>query len=38
MRNRRHKTYSHKNEEAGRYYKITKGKGIQYDREMEVKN
>ena len=25
-------------EEAGRYYEITKGKGIQYDREMEVKN
>jgi len=25
-------------EEAGRYYEITKGKGIRYDREMEVKN
>jgi len=24
--------------EAGRHYEITKGKGIQYDREMEVKN
>jgi len=26
-----------KTEEAGRYYEITKGKGIHYDREMEVK-
>ena len=25
-------------EEAGRYYEITKGKGIQYNREMELKN
>ena len=25
-------------EEAGRYFEITKGKGIQHDREMEVKN
>ena len=25
-------------EEAGRCYEITKGKGIQYDREMELKN
>jgi len=25
-------------EEAGRYYKVTKVKGIQYDGEMEVKN
>jgi len=25
-------------EEAGRYYEITKGNGIQYDREKEVKN
>jgi hypothetical protein len=25
-------------EETGKYYKITKGKGIHYDREMEVKN
>ena len=25
-------------EDAGRYYEISKGKGIQYDREMEVKN
>ena len=25
-------------EETGNYYEITKGKGIQYDREMEVKN
>jgi len=27
-----------KTEEAGRYYKITKGKGIQYGRKMEVIN
>ena len=25
-------------EETGKYYEITKGKGIHYDREMEVKN
>ena len=25
-------------EETGKYYEIIKGKGIQYDREMEVKN